>query len=374
MYAALPRLRQDHKNVASVLTMIEEQGQAVANGGEINRALMDAAILYFRQYFTHFHQAKEDLIFGHLLGRVGDFPRKIFPLVEDHRQLLQWMESLDNAAKNLSHGDAVARKRFSQTVAGFVERQRAHLAAEEAFFYPEAERWLNERQWREVASLPDAIDPLAETPVNPAYAVLVEAMPKDSEKQHPQRGVAPAAGAREAVGIFLTSDDLQQAIDALLSSGFHRADLSLLAKAKTVDDKLGHRYRKAEELEDNPSVPRTAYISPEAIGGGEGGLIGGLIYIGAITATGAVVASGGTLAMLIAAVAAAGGAGGLIGSILAKWLGSHHGRYLQDQLERGGLLLWVRTPNPAAEQRAVEILRKHSGEDVHVHAIPTASS
>lgn len=373
MYAALPRLRQDHKNVASVLTVIEEQGKAVANGGEHDPVLMEAAIRYFGQYFTQFHQIKEDLIFGHLLGRCGDFPRKIFPLVEEHRQLLKWIDALARALKNLEHGGATARKRFSQIVAGFVKRQREHLAAEEEFFYPEAERWLNEQQWREVESMPNAVDPLAQTPVNPSFAALVRAIPRPAPEQQPNPGARKEKGAREAVGIFLTSVDLQQAIDTLLTSGFNRADLSLLAKTGTVDDKLGYRYKKIEDLEDDPSVPRAAYVSPEAIGDAEGGLIGALFYIGAITATGAVVASGGTLATLIAAAAAAGGAGGLVGSILAKWLGSHHGQYLQEQLDRGGLLLWVRTPNPAAEQRAVEILRKHSGEDVHVHAIPTPS-
>jgi hypothetical protein len=32
--------------------------------------------------------------------------------------------------------------------------------------------------------------------------------------------------------------------------------------------------------------------------------------------------------------------------------------------------LWVRTWDAADEKRAVEILAKHSGQDVHVHAEP----
>jgi hypothetical protein len=39
-------------------------------------------------------------------------------------------------------------------------------------------------------------------------------------------------------------------------------------------------------------------------------------------------------------------------------------------MDRGGLLLWVRTWDVEDERRAVEILRKHSGSDVHVHALP----
>ena len=43
-------------------------------------------------------------------------------------------------------------------------------------------------------------------------------------------------------------------------------------------------------------LPRTAYVSTEAIGDAEGALIGGLMYIGATAVAGAIVATGGTLA------------------------------------------------------------------------------
>jgi hypothetical protein len=68
----------------------------------------------------------------------------------------------------------------------------------------------------------------------------------------------------------------------------------------------------------------------------------------------------------------AGGAGGLIGSILARWLGDHHARHLQEQMERGGLLLWVRTRDASREEGAVGILTKYSAEKVHVHELPLA--
>ena len=175
---------------------------------------------------------------------------------------------------------------------------------------------------------------------------------------------------REAVGIFHRTEDFQNAIDELLSSGFDRAELSLLASETAVAAKLGHHYRRTSALADNPGVPRAAYISTEAIGDAEGALIGGLFYVGATLAAGAVVASGGTLALAIAATVAAGGAGGLIGSVLAHRVGNHHGRYLQEQIERGGLLLWVHTRNLEHEERAVRILKAHCGDNVHVHALP----
>ena len=175
---------------------------------------------------------------------------------------------------------------------------------------------------------------------------------------------------REAVGVFNTADALQEAIDELMSSGFDRAELSLLASEQAVEEKLGHHYEKVRDLEDDSTVPRAAYMSTESIGDAEGGLVGGLMYVGATAAAGAIVATGGTVAAAIAAAALAGGAGGLIGSVLAKWVGDHHAHHLQEQLNHGGLLLWVRTWDSEDEKRAVEILAKHTGRDVHVHTLP----
>lgn len=179
--------------------------------------------------------------------------------------------------------------------------------------------------------------------------------------------------SHEAVGIFHRAEDFQNAINALLSSGFDRAELSLLASASAVAEKLGPHYRATGTLADDPEVPRAAYVSTEAIGDAEGALIGGLVYVGATLAAGAVLVSGGTLAVALAAIVAAGGAGGLIGSVLAHRVGDHHGRYLQGQIERGGLLLWVHTRDLEHEERAVAILKAHCGDDVHVHSLPRKS-
>jgi len=178
----------------------------------------------------------------------------------------------------------------------------------------------------------------------------------------------PQGSVREAVGYFETVEALEQAIDELQSSGFDRAELSLLASDQAVEQKLGHKYRRVNELEDDPAVPRTHYVSKESVGAAEGALIGAPLYFAALAAFGAIVSSGGSLAAALAGAAAAGGAGGLIGGILAKLVGDHHAHYLQRQLEQGGLLLWVRTWDASDEQRAVAILKKQSGRDVHVHA------
>ncbi len=179
--------------------------------------------------------------------------------------------------------------------------------------------------------------------------------------------------SREAVGIFHSSKGLEDAIDEILSSGFHRSDLSLLASEQAVEEKLGHRFSRVDVLADDPKVPRAAFVSTEAIGDAEGGIIGALVYVGALATVGAIVATGGTLLAVITGAALAGGAGGLVGSVLAKRLGDHHAHHLQEQIVRGGLLLWVRTRDSAAEERAIEILRRYSADKVRIHDLPLAA-
>jgi hypothetical protein len=178
-------------------------------------------------------------------------------------------------------------------------------------------------------------------------------------------------GLREAVGIFAAEETMQEAIDELLSSGFNQADLSLLASEEAVTEKLGHRYRRVSELEDAAGVPGAEYVSPETRGDAEGAVIGALMYVGAGILMGPVAAAGEGIVAILSAAVVGGGLGGAIGSVLAGFIGVQHADYIEDQLKHGGLLLWVRTWDEDHEKRAVDILKRHSGKDVHVHNFST---
>jgi hypothetical protein len=175
---------------------------------------------------------------------------------------------------------------------------------------------------------------------------------------------------REAVGVFHDRDSFLNAVEDLMSAGFDRSDLSLLAGEQAVQDKLGHNYTKVQELEDDAAVPRVAFVGDHSMAEARTGVIGGLAYIGAVAAAGAVVASGGALAAAIAAAVAAGGGGGVLGAWAARYLGRDRAKALQHQLDHGGLLLWVHLRDDAHEQRALDILKKNGAEDVHVHDLP----
>lgn len=179
------------------------------------------------------------------------------------------------------------------------------------------------------------------------------------------------SNATEAVGIFQSADDLQAAVDDLLTQGFNRMDISVMASETAVQDKLRDFYVPARELEDRGGVPTTAFVSTEAFGDAMGAVIGALVYVPAVVGSAVIVASGGTLAAAAAAMAIGGGIGGSFGAIIAALIGKHHSTQIEEQLLAGGLLLWVRTRDKIHEERALAILAGHGGTDVHLHTLPS---
>ena len=171
----------------------------------------------------------------------------------------------------------------------------------------------------------------------------------------------------EAVAVFHDVSSLDAAVDDLRKAGFRRGDISLLASEDAVEKKLGHRYERIEELEDDPDVPRVIYRTRSSVGESEDRIVGSMTYLPAVVAAGTVVATAGVVA---AAVTGTAIAGALIGTVLAQWLDRNQAEWLQEQRDHGGLLLWVRTPDAEAEQKAMTILRRHSAHDVHIHRLP----
>ncbi len=171
----------------------------------------------------------------------------------------------------------------------------------------------------------------------------------------------------EAVAVFHDVTSLDAAVEDLHKAGFKRSDISLLASEDTVEKKLGQRYERVEELEDAPDAPRVAYRSRASLGDTEDVLVGSFTYLPAVLAAGTVVASAGIVAAAITGTAIGGA---LIGTVLARWLGEHQAAYLSEQLDHGGLLLWVRTHGKEQEDAALRILLDHSGADVHLHQLP----
>lgn len=172
---------------------------------------------------------------------------------------------------------------------------------------------------------------------------------------------------REAVAVFEDVAELDDAVRRLIEAGFKEADLSLLADRRTVERKLGHTYEAVEELEDAPGIPRVAYRRLSDPAASEGRFIGALTYAPPLLAAGAVVASTGFVTGLVIGAAVAGT---LAANVLGHVVDRRHADWLQEQLDRGGILLWVQVKDDEAAAIAVRLLTRHAVHDVHLHEVP----
>ncbi|MGE3740703.1 MAG: hypothetical protein AB7I59_14525, partial [Geminicoccaceae bacterium] len=92
------------------------------------------------------------------------------------------------------------------------------------------------------------------------------------------------AKVREAVAVFNDVSSLESAVDDLRAAGFDEDQISLLAGHDTVEQTLGHMYERVEEMEDDPSAPRTAFVSGKNIDVRENRLLGSLTILPTVIA------------------------------------------------------------------------------------------
>jgi hypothetical protein len=170
---------------------------------------------------------------------------------------------------------------------------------------------------------------------------------------------ATRTASREAVAVFDDSEKLESAVSELQSKGIDRSNLSFLAHASPTECPPGGLPR----LADDPATPREAPVTDTDLRQGRVLATSLGATVAAFAAAGFAVATGGVAAAAAAAVAAGGGIGA-IGALIGRKLAENEISFLDAQLARGGVLLWVRTPDVDAERRALEVLHRHAA---HVH-------
>jgi signal transduction histidine kinase len=173
---------------------------------------------------------------------------------------------------------------------------------------------------------------------------------------------------REVAGVFRARDAMDEAVTALLSSGFDRADIDVVVGAE-ARERLGGAKIAAEELPDVPTAPRRPVIAREDVILVWSLVLSILIFAGAGFAAWLVVKSGGELIWAGIAAAIGAVAAGWLGAQLARAFARKRIRYLEAQLLTRELVLLVRVRSAEEEAKATEILLDHGAQAVRPHEI-----
>jgi hypothetical protein len=169
------------------------------------------------------------------------------------------------------------------------------------------------------------------------------------------------------VALFDDYVDLVAAIEELELAGFDRSQISLMRSCAAAEQRLGRPIGHVRELEDEPTLPLGGWFDQHELNEGKAALAAGFAYVGSLVAIAATVAEDSALVTVLAAGAAGGGLAGAGGLRLTRLIGRRRIRELQEQLARGGILVWAETRSLEQERIAVATLARHATRDVHLH-------
>jgi hypothetical protein len=174
---------------------------------------------------------------------------------------------------------------------------------------------------------------------------------------------------REASAVFDSAADLQAAVDDLLGAHFARADLSVLGSEAALHEKFGAKLPDARQLADDPATPRAGYVSDESRSEGLAAIVGIPVYVGGAGAAAVAALEGATIVATAGAALGVGLTAGALGLYVARRMEKRHAGQIDKHLEQGGLVLWVRIADKAAEVSALKILRNRKAHDIRVHQV-----
>ncbi|HHW42542.1 hypothetical protein GFC01_08750 [Desulfofundulus thermobenzoicus] len=161
--------------------------------------------------------------------------------------------------------------------------------------------------------------------------------------------------AKTVLGTFSSRESAERAVAELRNKGFDR-DISIVAKEDTVRTDRRNQYNA-------PTMGGDPVSDGTTTGGVLGGLAGLVAGAGAlaIPGIGPIVAAG-PIAGLLSGAATGGIAGGLI-----DWgIPAERGRYYEEKVKQGNILVSVRCDDNKANDAAT-VLRQFGAQDVESH-------
>lgn len=165
------------------------------------------------------------------------------------------------------------------------------------------------------------------------------------------------AGKNTAVfGIYKTLSQAEDAVNRLVAAGFTNDDISVLLPDNQSTRNFAHK--KDTKAPEGTTTGVTT-------GGAIGGAIGLLAGIGAlaIPGVGPLIAAGPIMGAL-AGVGVGGAVGGLIGALIGMGIPEYEAKRYEGRVKEGGILLSAHCDTSDEIDRAKEILKRTSAEDI----------
>jgi hemerythrin-like domain-containing protein len=156
MKHVIESLHEDHRNLSTLLGLLESNLLALQTDDHPDYHLMVDIIDYVHAYPDVVHHPREDLLYQMATERDSAVRDEIEPVLQQHAELKECTHWLLDALNAVLNDVLVDKAQLTENIRTFIELQRTHIVLEESKIFPHVERlltpddvnWLDEQQPR----------------------------------------------------------------------------------------------------------------------------------------------------------------------------------------------------------------------------------
>jgi hemerythrin-like domain-containing protein len=176
----LSELREDHRNMALVLNVLESTVETATNGEDPDFELIGEVMRYMTVYPDAVHHPKEDVVYAELKKQRPDLTEGLDDVPEDHKQIAALGSKLREDVEAIVAGAAVRREQFIVDALKYVGRLRSHMTWEEEDLFNRIDTMIGENSHAvDVGDFTHIKDPVFELEVEAAFRRLVSSLRND---------------------------------------------------------------------------------------------------------------------------------------------------------------------------------------------------
>jgi len=152
MHPLITSLKLEHKRMANLLTLLEQEMDRFTDGEVLDYLFVSSILEYITRTVQHKHHAIEDEIFRKLLVRDPAGATTVGKIREEHDKLAFLCDALKEAVGNVERDNELPRMWFASIVNEYRSALWFHMKDEEKVFFPLTEKRLNETDWVEISN------------------------------------------------------------------------------------------------------------------------------------------------------------------------------------------------------------------------------
>lgn len=153
-------LKHEHKIVLLVLTGAEREARSIQTGGQVHIDEVEQMVDFFKNFVDRCHHAKEERHLFPAMNAKG-MPLEAGPLavmLHEHDLGRAAVRAIAGALERLKGSRTGANGELAETLLGYVELLRNHIAKEDNVLFPLADRMLSAQEQGDLAVLFEKVE------------------------------------------------------------------------------------------------------------------------------------------------------------------------------------------------------------------------